>query len=754
MWRDDWPERGATIDPDVDDLPHPDCGTEWWYLHAHVTDEAGGEHSLMLVFVRLRDRDEDGQPLNGHLVFAGHTDRTRGLHVGESWLDSGLVDVMRSNIKRDTELDANIRAAFSEVLTEQRPIPPDQLITSDVVVDPDALDLSYGEVASLRKLPDGVYRITFSGGDTNFDLVLSLTKPPIPQFEHEAMAARYSEGECDTYSYFAPRLAVTGHVGDSQVSGIGWYEHAFGGEWFRAGTDENIVEPTWIWVGAQLDNGWDIAAASGGYVDITARSDHHQEAGTAYSPTGERVPLAVQITAGETWTSLSTLNTYPLRCAVSAPALELDLVVEAVFPRQEHRTLTLTGAFQEACATVSGTLRGEPVRGHAYLEVLPANRIGRFEQFLTRLHELTQDEVRALYPDQPGAAVTEGLAGADPSGLPHDTVHDALVRPMRHIADVSGRGWRTFVACAAIELFDQRCDPYTPLLAVAELVHCGCLVIDDVEDGSPLRRGIPAAHVLYGVPTAINAGTEAYFALDRVLPQILPDDDRLWRRVYQSYLRGMRSAHVGQGLDIAGHRAAMDLAVDNGDSAGLVAAVRGTLRLKTGAAARAFGEIGALIAGASDEQVSAAGDYFEMVGLAYQITDDVMDLEGVTRRLDSDEVVATKHVAEDLRAGKVTMPLAHAVGLLSIDRMSAVWQAVRDGGADEATVREVAEILVECGAVQACYDDAKAHVDRAWSVLEPLLPGTYLKVMVRALGFYAALRERDPETPRLVGSVR
>lgn len=157
--------------------------------------------------------------------------------------------------------------------------------------------------------------------------------------------------------------------------------------------------------------------------------------------------------------------------------------------RRPRSSLSIGGAFLEAKATVSGTLFGEPVNGHAYLEVMPVNRIGRFEGFLERLRELTDSEVRALYPDLPGADVTASMTGGDPVGPPHTTVHEALVRPMWHITDASGRGWRTFIACAAIELFDVRCDPYTPLLAVAELVRCACLVIDDVEVGSPLRRG-------------------------------------------------------------------------------------------------------------------------------------------------------------------------------------------------------------------------------------------------------------------------
>jgi hypothetical protein len=246
--------------------------------------------------------------------------------------------------------------------------------------------------------------------------------------------------------------------------------------------------------------------------------------------------------------------------------------------------MVASGAFVEAWATVHGTMANQPVRGRAYCEVVPGNRIGRMEEFLGRLREITMAEVQALYPEAPSEAATAGLAGVDAVGLPHESVHDALVRPLRHMTDASGRGWRTFVTCAAIEMFDVRCDPYLPLLAVVELSHTGNLVVDDVEDSSPMRRGVPAVHTLYGVPTAINAGTAAYFVLDRVVPQILPDDDRL--RVHQTYTGALWAGHVGQ---------AMDLAVATGDAT----AVLDAHRLKTGTPARAFGEIGGSSHGAT-----------------------------------------------------------------------------------------------------------------------------------------------------------
>ncbi|MFG2820950.1 hypothetical protein ACGFX4_16170 [Kitasatospora sp. NPDC048365] len=94
------------------------------------------------------------------------------------------------------------------------------------------------------------------------------------------------------------------------------------------------------------------------------------------------------------------------------------------------------------------------------------------------------------------------------------------------------------------------------------------------------------------------------------------------------------------------------------------------------------------------------------------------------------------------------MPLARAVPLLPADEISRLWAAVRNGGADPRTVREVATAIVDCGAVQACYQEAEAMVEAAWRRFDPLLPNSVAKVGARALGTYAALRGPEQRESR------
>lgn len=754
-WRSDWPLRGAPLDLARDDLPHPDCGIEWWYFHCHLTTASGAEHGIVVMFTRDRLTQADGSQLVGHWLMWARSDCGGSSHTSGVWLDSGAVDARRQVIADDLGLDPRVRAAFLEALAEGLPIPPDRSLPGAARMSTDRLDLEYGDAGALRKLDDGSYRISVRAEHEQYELTLTPRKSPIHQTRDGRLEGRFADDSDALYTYIVPRCDVRGVVtvaGDESeiVAGTGWFEHVFGGDWHRLDHDQREPDRGWSWTGMHLDNGWDVSAWSLEWIDIrTDASETQQTLAVGSSPGGERVCSTVELIGSNPWTSLSTLNTYPTRWTVRAPELDLLVTVEARFPEQEIPSMIFGAGFLEASAVVSGTMAGQPVSGRAFIEVLPSQRIGDFEGFLGRLQDSTQHEVDALYPNQPAESVTRSLlggGGASLDGFSDGQVHQAMVEPVRYVVGGAGKGWRTYVTCAAIELFGVRSNPYAPLLAVTEIIHSSNLMIDDVEDESTTRRGRLCAHLVFGTPHVINSGTAAYFVFDRVLDAILPDDPVLVLQVYKRLVSAIRTAHGGQAVDLAGHTLAMDAAVASGDPGELLRRIRATHRFKTGVPARGFAEVGAIIARASAEQVAAMGDYFEAVGTAYQITDDLLDLHGATTLTD-DPKNWPKHSGEDLRRGRVTMPLAHAVALLPRADMTELWQSVR-GGAEPDTARAVAGSLFECGAVAACYQEAKALVDGTWEKLEVLLPSSQTKVMVRALGFYAALREPDLVGPR------
>ncbi|WP_078859574.1 polyprenyl synthetase family protein [Streptomyces rubellomurinus] len=608
------------------------------------------------------------------------------------------------------------------------------------------LDLDFGGVTALRKAPDGSFVVEADGELSGFSLRMKPVKPTVEQFVNPTRVGPLS-------TYCVPRMDVAGtfRSGGTSVAvrGQGWYERAFGDVQVGTSAPACGADLRRTHLGLTLDNGWDIATDCFTETDLTSgRSALSHQALMLCSPSGERFEAPFDLRGTDPWTSLATLNTYDTAYDLDIPEYDTHLRVRAWFPEQEIRSLIFVSGILQAQVSVDGTMAGRPVRGHGIAEVLPANRIGDFERYVTRVRNVTRTEIDRLYPSRPLRSDLVSLAGSEdrPERLDElvtDDLHACLVEPIRHATAGLGRSWRSYVAAAAIELFGVSSEPYRSLLGAVEILHTGNLVIDDVEDRSAVRRGRPAVHTVFGEPVAVNAGTSAYFVLHRVLREILPDDDRLRLRVYDLYLQVLRAGHAGQAIDIAGHRTAMDHAVASGDAEPLLRRIRTAHRLKTGVPVRGLGQIGAVIARADEHQISALGDYCEAIGLAYQISDDVMDLQGVTAPNDAEGRTPTKHTAEDLRAGKATMPLAHAVGLLPRARMRDLWHTVRDGGVDAATARRIAHTLKDCGAVHACVEEARQEIDTAWKPLQDLVPCSYHSIMFAALGSYAARREHE-----------
>ena len=246
-----------------------------------------------------------------------------------------------------------------------------------------------------------------------------------------------------------------------------------------------------------------------------------------------------------------------------------------------------------------------------------------------------------------------------------------------------------------------------------------------------MRRGGPTSHLLYGDPLAINAGTACYFLCQRLLVDVdLSPAAKL--RIYDLYFEVMRAGHAGQALDLDGLMGAMASCVRDGNSEVLESRVLATHRLKAGVPAGCLARMGAIAGGGTEAQVNAVGRFFESLGLAFQIIDDVLNLRGFKRNL--------KARGEDVANGTITLPVAKAMGLLTSDERRWLADTLASKPSAPKVIASVIDRLEGIGAVQACADQARDLVEDAWRAAEPLLPDSVPKVMLRAFGWYVLER--------------
>ncbi|PDP85354.1 polyprenyl synthetase [Glycomyces fuscus] len=707
-------------------------------------DDGDATIGLTVHVARHRTGDADGAPAHAHAATWHVRRRGRADRTDTSWTDAGFLGLARTAAETDPLLDRSVRAAMLDLLRPGDGLHPDREPPGPVVAARSGLDLDYGGAVRLRASGEHLL-LDLRGDEGAWRLRLTPQAPSVP---HTAVDG----APLTRRSQVVPRVVVEGTRSDADgerpVRGTGWYERALPGASRGAAEPAPAGAPVWTRAVALLDDGWTVTATRRGRVDASTGQVRTDPAEVLLcSPEGEHVTVRASVSDAATWTSTASLRTYPTEWTVEAPG-GLRLRVRAWHPSQESRALLHGTGTLVAHADVEGTRDGVPVHGRGHLESRPDGGVAHFEAHMRRMGAMVGEETRRVYPDHPDRAALSALAGVEErtealDASVVDDLHAALVRPVRHITDAPSKSMRAYLWSQVVDLYGGDHERLRPMLAVIEGLQAGNLMIDDIQDRSPVRRGGPAAHTVFGDALTINAGTDTYFLVDQVLPPILAGDERLLLSVYRVVMGMMRVGHAGQALDITGHATAMDEAVRTGDPAPLLRRIRTAHLLKTALPISGLVQIAALLAGASQEQVRAVRDYGEKVGLAFQVGDDVLDLSGVTVQDPSGAPVSTKYRAEDLREGKVTMPLAHAVGLLPPERLRVLWERVRTGVADEAEAARIADELIGCGAVRACEDECRALVAREWERLRPTLPRRWSALGLHALGTWAVHRNGE-----------
>jgi farnesyl diphosphate synthase len=231
-----------------------------------------------------------------------------------------------------------------------------------------------------------------------------------------------------------------------------------------------------------------------------------------------------------------------------------------------------------------------------------------------------------------------------------DGPENRLIEAMRYTMLSEGKGFRPYLAYAAAQLFDVDEAHAIRVAAALEAVHCYSLIHDDLPsmDNDDMRRGQPSLHVAFDEATAILAGD----ALLTLAFEILADEathkdmrKRLELVTALARAAGMQGMVGGQMIDLQSPE--LDL-----DAGGLTR----LQKMKTGALIGFALEAGAILGGADEAERHALTGYAHDVGLAFQIADDVLDVDTASADLG-------KTAGKDAADGKVTF-----ASLLGVER--------------------------------------------------------------------------------------
>ncbi len=282
--------------------------------------------------------------------------------------------------------------------------------------------------------------------------------------------------------------------------------------------------------------------------------------------------------------------------------------------------------------------------------------------------------------------------------LLHDTVksEDAFVSEVsRHLVEAGGKRFRPMMVLLAAEFGDREAPGVVPAAVVVELTHLATLYHDDVMDEARLRRGATSANERWGNTVAILTGDFLFARASDLLADLGPAAVRIQARTFERLVTGQIRETVGPGAGEDPLEHYLSVLAD-----------------KTGSLIATSGRFGAMLAGADDATVDVLTRFGERIGVAFQLADDLLDVESETTE-------SGKTPGTDLREGVATLPVFHA--LRSTDPADArLRELLARPLPDDAEHAEALALLRVHPAIEAAHADTRRWADDARSVLAPL----------------------------------
>jgi octaprenyl-diphosphate synthase len=262
-----------------------------------------------------------------------------------------------------------------------------------------------------------------------------------------------------------------------------------------------------------------------------------------------------------------------------------------------------------------------------------------------------------------------------------------------HLISAGGKRLRPLLTVAAARLCGGGYENAHKLAAAVEFIHTATLLHDDVVDGSSLRRGKVAAHLIWGGASSVLVGD---FLFSRAF-ELMVETGSI--RALSILATASRVISEGEVLQLTRSH---DLNLDEATYIEIISA-------KTAELFAASTEAGAVAAGAANADVAALRVYGASLGLAFQLTDDALDYGGTAETLG-------KNAGDDFEEGKATLPL-----LLAVQRTpeeADFWnRAVADRRREEGDFAKARRLILKTGALEDTLKLAQSHADAAKAAL-------------------------------------
>ncbi|GGY82592.1 octaprenyl diphosphate synthase [Pseudoduganella plicata] len=287
----------------------------------------------------------------------------------------------------------------------------------------------------------------------------------------------------------------------------------------------------------------------------------------------------------------------------------------------------------------------------------------------------------------------------------------ALVNQIaEYIISAGGKRIRPVLVLLVANAYSYKGAAHHELAAVVEFIHTATLLHDDVVDESSLRRGRATANALFGNAASVLVGD---FLYSRAFQMMVSLNNMRIMSILSDATNVIAEGEVLQLLNMHDPDVTQDSYLQ-------------VIRSKTAKLFEAAAELGALVAGANDEQIAAAGEYGRSLGTAFQLIDDVLDYAG-----DASEI--GKNVGDDLREGKPTMPLIYLMEHGTEEQRQLVRSCIETG--DEQHFDAILAAITSSGALDYTRREAQKAAQRAIDAIAAMPDSRYKDSLLQLARF-------------------
>ncbi|HWZ31268.1 MAG TPA: polyprenyl synthetase family protein [Bryobacteraceae bacterium] len=284
---------------------------------------------------------------------------------------------------------------------------------------------------------------------------------------------------------------------------------------------------------------------------------------------------------------------------------------------------------------------------------------------------------------------------------------DAVTYIGQYLQSGGGKRLRPILVLLCGKLFGESNPALVRMAAVVEMIHTATLVHDDVIDMAKTRRGRPSINVVWGNHTSVLAGDWLYMQAFQVALRernfpVLDLLIELTQRMVEGEL--LQLERIGKiGVTEADYMELIDR--------------------KTASLFSACARLGAIANGAGDAAESKLGEYAWNLGIAFQLIDDVLDFT-------SREKILGKPVGNDLREGKVTLPLIYALESAEPEERRLIETVLADGNYDQVPFGKILHILHRYRGVERAQERALAFTEKARAIIGDFPNSAYQRALL------------------------